>query len=59
MQNYGVLQAQYAGQWVVIGDEEVLFADFSFEWSYEKCGELRDKTACLLVLIDSGEAIFF
>ncbi len=57
MENYGTLQARYAGQWVIVGNKKVLFADPSFERSYEKYKTLRDKTACLLVLIDSGEAI--
>lgn len=58
--NYDELVSKYAGHWVLIKGNDVLFADKSFELVYEKSKELcESKRDCIIEMIDSGDAVLY
>lgn len=56
--NYRVLQQQYAGQWILIVNQKVVFANPHFEPVYNEYKKCKENAiiACEVVLIDNGEA---
>lgn len=58
--NYNELVSKYAGRWVLIKSNEVIFADKSFELVYEKSKELCESNRdCIIEMIDSGDAVLY
>ena len=57
---YDDLVAKYAGRWVLIRNNKVVFADKSFKVVYEKSEEICSKlNECLIELVDSGDAALY
>lgn len=57
---YDDLVAKYAGRWVLIRNNKVIFADKSFNVVYEKSEEICTKPdECLIELVDSGDAAIY
>ncbi len=59
IQNYSDLQAIYAGKWIVVANDRVVFADVKFERAYEKYREFKSTQLCEILLVDSGDASFY
>jgi hypothetical protein len=58
--NYNDLVKKYAGHWVLIKDQRVIFADRSFKLVYERAEKLNLKPdECKIEFIDSGDAVFY
>lgn len=59
-QHYNELIEEYAGRWVLIKNNEVIFADRQFEVVYNRSKELCLKTKeCVIRRIDSGDAVIY
>ena len=59
-ENYNDLVKNYAGHWVLIKENEVVFADKNFEIVYLKAQELElSVDECVIRRIDSGDAVFY
>lgn len=59
-ENYDDLVSKYAGNWVLIKNKKVIFADKSFELVYKKSKELCDSNRnCIIEMVDSGEAVLY
>ena len=58
--NYDELVKDFAGHWVLIKDERVIFSDKSFRVVYNQAEKLQLKTEeCIIEFIDSGDAVFY
>ena len=59
-QHYNELIEEYAGRWVLIKNNEVIFADRQFEVVYNKSKTLcLTPKECIIRRIDSGDAVFY
>lgn len=59
-QHYNELIEEYAGRWVLIKNNEVIFADRQFEVVYNRSKELCLKTKeCVIRRIDAGDAVLY
>lgn len=59
VQNYAELQAKYAGKWILIVEDSVIFADNDFNRVFKEYKQIRGKKVCEMILIDNGEAAFY
>ena len=58
--HYNSLVTQYAGHWVLIKDNQVIFSDKRFDVVYDQAEALELQPAeCLIEFIDSGDAVFY
>ncbi len=58
-QNYDDLVKEYAGRWVLIKNNCVIFADKQFELVYNKAEEVcSSPDECVIRRIDSGDRIY-
>ena len=59
-EHYNELIAEYAGRWVLIKKNRVIFADKRFDIVYKKSKELCQTTEeCTIRRIDSGDAALY
>lgn len=56
---YNKIVKYYRGKYIVIDEDEVLFADDAFDIVYEKYKEFRKKRKCKITFVDDGEASFY
>lgn len=56
---YNNLVRDYGGKWVLLGDNEVIFADSSFNTVYERYLIEKSQKDCEIIHIDDGEAAFY
>ncbi len=59
-QHYNELIEEYAGRWVLIKNNKIVFADRQFEIVYNKSKELCTSSKdCVIRRIDSGDAVLY
>lgn len=56
---YNKIVKQYRGKYIVLSEEEVLFADDTFDIVYEKYKQLKKNRKCKITFVDDGEASFY
>ena len=58
--NYNDLVKNYAGHWVLIRANQVIFSDKSFEIVYKQAEKLQlSQNECVIEFIDSGDTVFY
>ena len=58
--HYNELVKEYGGQWVLIKDRSIVFADRNFKLVHSRMKNLNLKpNECKIEYIDSGDAVFY
>ena len=56
---YADLVTKYAGRWVVLVKNKVIFVDKSFDLAFQRYLKVRDDPDSKMTLIDDGEGSFY
>ena len=58
-ESYSEFVEKYGGKWILIIENEVHFADDSFEKVYKEYKKVKGRPNTEIVLIDNGDASFY